>query len=283
MSAPNLQNICLEQYINSVQNTENDPIYSKLFEQEEEINDRFEAFKNNTIEYRNLENTRKILEKAEADFEKAEEIYNKVYENLCDKKNKELEAVRNAAIAERKNMMERVDPNFERFNQCAECKNIVMRDKVGNCWMQDCEANQNYCVDCFGYSEGGFERKCQYCCAPACCNDHHYEHVKKCVEYWKTNICGYEPDYGSEGDVGFLDDYFDWSEKNWKNKPTDSWILFTGRINREGQFCNKKTPNVQQCLYCGYSFCPNCAHKNGYCHSEECVKEERGEFLDYWS
>ena len=37
MSAPNLQNICLEQYINSVQNTENDPIYSKLCEQEEEM------------------------------------------------------------------------------------------------------------------------------------------------------------------------------------------------------------------------------------------------------
>jgi len=276
MSAPNLQIISLEQYVSSTQDTENDSIYTKLREKEKEIDDRCENLHENSNEYKNYSKAYEAFEKAEEVLEKAKEIYSKYKSNLDADHDSELDAVRNSAAQERKKLIELVDPYHENFNQCLDCKKIINKENVQHCCISNCESNQNYCADCFSYSEGGFKRKCQYCFLPACSNGHHYTHVKKCSEYWKNNICGFEPrsNFGSEVDVFFFDEYHAWSEENWCNKPEDAWVLFTGRIDREN-YCNQITQNLQNCCFCGNSFCSNCADTNGYCHGKDCVVEHR--------
>jgi len=136
MSAPNLQTICLEQYVRSTQDTDNDPIYTKLREKKKEIDARCEKLKHNSNEYKNynkanevFEKAKKTFEQAENTFKKAEEIYNEFKSNLDQKQTNELDVVRNSAAQEKQIMMELVDPNQETFNQCLDCKKIIQRKK----------------------------------------------------------------------------------------------------------------------------------------------------------
>jgi len=242
-----------------------------------EIDDRCEKLNYNSNEYKNynkanevFEKAKKTFEQAENTFKKAEEIYNEFKSNLDENHSDELDVVRDAAAQEKQIMMELVDPNHETFSQCLDCKKMIQRDNVHSCWITHCESNQNYCANCFGYSDGGFKRNCQYCRLPACSNDHHYMHVKECSEYFTNNICGSNPDMGS------FDDYEMWSQVNWSNEPEDSSILFRGRIDREN-FCNKLTENLNNCHFCGKSFCSNCSHMDAIYDTtcKMCVEYEK--------
>jgi hypothetical protein len=199
---------------------------------------------------------------------------------MKNKNEAELNEVEKVAAEQRKKMLELADPNHEKFTQCVECHKIIQKNNLLNCWKKECDTNQKYCENCTGYTEWYEKRKCQYCFLPACCNDHHYEHVKACAKYYEKNICGCDPGFGEGSeDVGFFD-YREWSEENWKNKPEDWYILFEGRIDRENYFCNKITPNVQTCRYCGHTYCPDCHYAYGFCKLKSCAKESENPWHD---
>jgi len=166
----NLQTICLEQYVRSAQDTENDPIYTKLCEKEKEIDDRYEKLNYHSNEYKKynkaykafqkatktfaqaekpFEEAEKTFEQAENTFEKAEEIYNKFKSNLDEIHSNELDVVKNSAAQEKQIMMELVDPNHETFDQCLDCKKIIQTNKSCSCWLiKNCDFD-NYCRNCF--------------------------------------------------------------------------------------------------------------------------------------
>lgn len=279
MNVPNLQSICLDQYANSVQNTKNDPVFLKYSKQEKEANQEYKNLDKNSKQYKKYMKASEELKKAKENFRKAEKLYKEFKSNLSENHESNIQVIRNAAAEERERILELIDPNHENFNQCFECDEIFKKNHFKNCWNLSCEANLNYCTECNAFSDGGFLRICQYCSVPACSNEHHYEHVKECREYSKNNICGFDPEFGTN--QGHMFKYWNWLKDRWDEKPEDYYILVEGRIDRE-LYCNKVTSNVQECRYCGISFCPDCAHIDGYCHRKECVDEQRNPNQRRW-
>jgi len=111
----------------------------------------------------------------------------------------------------------------------------------------NCEANQNKCKNCF-ISPFQKAHKCQLCNTKACDTEHLFQHVKKCREFMKNNMCGFEDEIDNE------------NEFRYRGKGISSEVLHVlgqGKIQKK-YFCNKISQNLKKCGWCQSNMCPNC-------------------------
>lgn len=277
MSGSNLQTVQLEQYI-QVQGSENDPIYQKCCEQEQEILQRYEELLDNSKEYKTYVEAKKTFENAEKNWEE--------FEGKLDEKCwKEVDGITSSAFQERKLMLNQVDPDHENFNQCS-CGKIIKKENNQNCAVLNCATNKTYCTNCRLEVEDYIKRTCQFCNALCCSTKHHFKHVKKCRKYAKNNICGFASDTEIETEY----------PTNYEISDKVAQVIWYGKVDTTN-FCNKISQNIKLCSVCGTTFCPDCSggligtddfmddefidHYQQFfiCHSKECQDPQNQECL----